>query len=326
MIPEPSTPSIVSLIDHRHETMEHEKPRSYMGISSIGHECDRWLWLQFHWAVFENFPGRMYRLFARGQREEAIMAAELKAVGIILHNTGEDQSEVDFGCFVKGHLDGIIESGIPEAPKSPHVWECKTHNKKSFEELLKLGVKEAKPLHWAQMQCYMLGKHIDRALYTAICKDDDRIYTERVRVEPERALALIKRGQSIAVEQRLPAPLSVRPEWYKCKLCPGWDFCHGSKCTKNVNCRTCTHFTAHNDERCTCALYDEMEIPLEMQRKGCKNHVLHPDMVSWALDRGLSTQDAAAYRLPDGKVYLNGYGGFSSTELLKMSEANHAKS
>jgi hypothetical protein len=52
--------------------------------------------------------------------------------------------------------------------------------------LEKKGVKVSKPMHWAQMQVYMLGTKIERALYVAVCKDDDRIYTERVKYDRSR--------------------------------------------------------------------------------------------------------------------------------------------
>lgn len=315
------TLSVTELIDRRQKALALEqRPRPYFGISTIGHPCDRWLWLQFRWAVVQRFPGRMYRLFARGQREEAVMADLLRSIGMDLRRTGDDQAEVSFG-WVKGHLDGIIESGVPEAPKTSHVWECKTHNRRSYNELEKDGVRKAKPMHWAQMQCYMLGIGLDRALYTAVCKDDDRIYTERVRLDPEAAEALVNRGKAIAVEPGIPAPVSARPEWYQCKMCPGWDICHGSKCTKQTSCRTCAHFTVLPDERCTCAAYGGIEVPKEAQLKGCRAHVLHPDLVPWALDRGRSTQRTAAYRLPDGKTYLDGEDGFASQDLIRMAEA-----
>ncbi|MFA6778189.1 MAG: hypothetical protein WCU80_00190 [Paludibacteraceae bacterium] len=316
-IPESHVPSITALIDQRHEALEVKHPRPYMGISSIGHVCDRWLWFQFRWAVIESFPGRMLRLFARGQREEALMVAELRGIGIVIHNTEDDQAEVSLGGWVKGHLDGIIDSGVPEAPKTPHVWENKTHNKKSFDELERLGVKEAKPMHWAQMQCYMLGKGLSRALYTAVCKDDDRIYTERVRFDSEASRALVRRGQSIALEDHIPAPISLKPEWYQCKCCPGWDLCHGTRCTHEVNCRTCAHFTAHEDETCTCAFYSNSVIPPEAQYVGCANHVLHPDLVPWSIDRSLTTSTMAVYQI-GAKKYANGCGGFQSADLIAL--------
>ena len=55
--------------------------------------------------------------------------------------------------------------GLPEAPKTWHVGEFKTHNQKSFDDLVKRGVEKAKPMHWDQMQAYMGLTGMERALF-----------------------------------------------------------------------------------------------------------------------------------------------------------------
>ena len=44
--------------------------RPYLGMSQIGHHCERYLWLSFRWCFDSYFEPRMLRLFARGHREE----------------------------------------------------------------------------------------------------------------------------------------------------------------------------------------------------------------------------------------------------------------
>lgn len=263
-------------IDRWHEEHEEYRPRPYMGISMIGHSCPRYLWLMFRWAVRQTFPGRMLRLLRRGQLEEIQIADDLKRIGCIVTHTGDDQVEVDFGNWVRGHMDGVIKYGLPEAPKKVHVLECKTHNDKSFKELQKKGVREAKPMHWAQMQCYMLGYGTDRALYYAVNKNDDEIYTERVHLERSEAKDIVLRGQDIAQDSMMPEGISNDPTWYECKLCPCWGFCHQTRQTKELNCRTCRHFRA-TDGIAACSLY-RCEIPYENQLMACTAYMVHPDL------------------------------------------------
>lgn len=265
------------IIDKTIEQNADRKPRPYMGISMIGHECDRYLWLMFRWAVIPSFSGRMLRLFERGQLEEERFVKYLKSIGVDITHTGDDQAEVDFGCWVRGHMDGIIEGGLPEAPKKKHVAEFKTHNDKSFKELLKLGVKEAKPMHYAQMQCYMLGEGTDRALYMAVNKNDDELYTERVRLDKDFAERMIRRGQEIAIEPFMPLGLSDDPTFYKCKMCPCHEFCHLTRQTKELNCRTCMHFVAGDDGKGYCGQF-KVEIPLEYQYGVCEEYHVHTDL------------------------------------------------
>jgi hypothetical protein len=300
-LPDPIN-SVAALIDA--ETEKHrEEPRPHLGASLLGHPCDRYLWLSFRWAVIEPFPGRILRLFRRGQLEEANIIALLRSIGVDVQERAE-QVRVDFGGHVSGSLDGIIEGGVPEAPKKRHVLECKTHSLKSFNDLQEKGVKESKPQHWGQMQVYMSGSRIDRALYFAICKDDDRIYTERVRYDQEAANKLIDRGHRITASERLPEPLSCNSSWYQCKYCPCHDFCFNSHMTKELNCRTCALSTPTKNSQWLCARYDNAEIPIDAQREGCSCHVLHPDLVPWKL---LCSEDefTAVYEI-DGQKVRNG--------------------
>jgi len=309
----PAKTDIAALIDAAHEAKEN-KPRPHLGASMLGHPCERWIWLSFRWAVRQKFEGRILRLFRRGHNEEASIIKDLDMIGI---EFSKRQAHVDFGSHVSGSLDAIIEGGVPEAPTKRHVAEFKTHNKKSFDALAKDGVKKTKPEHWAQMQVYMAGSYIDRALYVAVCKDDDRIYTERVRFEKEAAEKLIAKGKRLALQDNIPAPISTDGTWYQCRWCPAHDFCFGSKLTREVNCRTCAHATAKEDSTWRCERHDADGIPFEYQLKGCESHTLHPDMVPWKVKDGLDDW-TFVYEI-DGVDVSNGEPDarvFSSREII----------
>ena len=308
--------SIQAKIDKHHESLA-EPPRPHMGCSQLGHPCDRWLWLSFRWAVQPKFPGRILRLFRRGQMEEATIVSDLRAIGLDVRGAGKQQARVDFGAHVSGSIDAIIESGVPEAPKKRHVAEFKTHSKKSFDDLEKNGVEKSKPEHWVQMQLYMHGTEIDRALYVAVCKDDDRIYTERVRYEQDVAKRYIERGRRIALADSMPPPLSTDPSWYICRFCAAHKFCHYTLLTEQISCRTCAHSTAKDDSTWRCERHDADGIPVEFQRQGCDSHVLHPDLVPWQRKDGLD--DWTAVYVIEGRDVANGEGDahvYTSREIL----------
>lgn len=312
-IPE-SEHNIESLIDKHHEGQA-EVPRSHLGASTLGHPCDRWLWLSFRWAVQPSFPGRILRLFRRGREEEVNIINDLRAIGMDVRKVSS-QHRVDFGSHVSGSLDAIIDSGVPEAPKAKHIAEFKTASKKAFDALVKDGVEKSKPEHYVQMQVYMAGTKIDRALYLTVCKDDDRIHTERVKFDKAVATKAIERGKRIALADRMPEPISSDPSWYQCKFCDAHDFCHQSKTTKHVNCRTCAHATALQDSTWHCARWDAV-IPLDTQKEGCESHVLHPDLVPWQRKDG-PDEWTAIYEI-NGVDLANGEGDanvYTSKELL----------
>jgi hypothetical protein len=334
-IPEPMH-TLASLIDNAHEAQQ-EPPRPHMGCSQLGHPCDRWLWLSFRWAVVEQFPGRVLRLFRRGQLEEKTLVSDLRAAGVSIHSTEGAQSRVNLGCHISGSIDGIIEYGVPEAPQKRHIVEFKTHSLKSFEDVLKNGVEKSKPQHYTQMQLYMYGTimaggggatpGIDRALYVAICKDDDRIYTERVRFDQDHAVKALQRGKRIVLADEMPPPISTNPSWYQCKFCAAHEFCHKTKLTKQVNCRTCAWSTADENGNWICERlrwqsydYNDAIIPTEFQRTGCEHHILHDDLVPWPTvtnDEGIQVFNINGLHIRNGRKDAV---TFASTELTANPE------
>lgn len=316
-IPEPYN-TISNLIDQHHEKLS-SPPRPHLGASLLGHSCDRWLWLSFRWAVVEKFEGRILRLFRRGQMEEDVIIRDLRAIGIDIRSS---QQRVVFGSHISGSLDGIIESGVPEAPTKRHVAEFKTHSKKSFDDLVKNGVEKSKPMHFVQMQVYMHGTNIERALYLAICKDDDRIYTERVRYDKETAERFIDRGKRIALAERMPEPMpGASRDWFECKYCPAHAFCWKQEPTKFANCRTCAHSTPLADSTWRCERHEADGIPNDFQRQGCNDHIIHPDLVPWDMipsDDGKSVM----WKIGD-RVVENGSGetAYKSREILINPDA-----
>ena len=308
---------IVEAID---ASMKNDGPRPHMGCSLLGHYCDRWLWLNFRHAVIEQFSGRMLRLFRRGQNEEATFVADLRSIGVMLQHVGADQYRVDFGSHVSGSIDGIIVGGLPGKEKSQAVLECKTHSEKSFKELKDKGVKDAKFMHFVQCQVYMKGTNLKRALYMAVNKNTDELYTEWLHYDEEVANRYIKRGQQIALSEQMPPPISSDPSWYQCKFCPAHEFCHKTHLTKEVNCRTCAISTPLVDSTWFCEKY-EATIPFEAQRTGCDCHVLHQDLVPW--ERKASNTDWQAIYIINGKDVVNGEADanvYGSSELIANAD------
>lgn len=311
--------SIQSLIDASMEAKA-ERPRPHLGCSVLGDPCDRKLWLSFRWAVAANFEGRILRVFRRGQNEEQYFVQDLRRIGVDIRDTEGSQARVHLAPHVSGSVDGVIYGGLPGYESVKHIAEFKTHSLKSFNELESKGLQKSKPVHYAQMQLYMFGLKIERGLYMAVCKDDDRLYTERVKLDKEYAQKLAERGRRIVFSDRMPEPLSADPTWYQCKFCDAYDFCHKTKMTKEVNCRTCAHSTPNENGEWVCEnpKFDGANvIPLDWQHKGCDSHVIHPDLVPFHVEQ--SKDGVEAVFLIDGKCVRNGEKDslvFSSHEIL----------
>lgn len=299
----------INTIDSYYESKK-EDFRPHMGCSLIGHKCDRYLWYSFRWAFKENFSGRMKRLFNVGHEFESQIIKDLRAIGIDIRGS---QNKVEFGSHVGGSVDGIIYSGLIESPNKKHVFEAKTHSQKSFDGLIKEGVEKAKPLHYIQMQSYMLGLNIDRAFYVAINKNTSELYSERIKLNKDIAEKYINRAKRIALLDKKPEPMSSDHTWYECSYCSAKDMCHKNEPTKQVNCRTCIHSTAKEDSTFYCEKWQDT-IPYEAQLLGCFYHVLHLDLVPYKIQP--AHDEWHAIYIINGKPVLNGNDGYKSTEIV----------
>jgi hypothetical protein len=276
-VPEPINTTIAKIYE-AYENDADNGNRPHLGASLIGHACERYLWLTFRWAGAKKFTGRMLRLFETGQLAEARFVANLRRIGVEVHDVQPDGTQwrvMALGGHFAGSMDGACV-GLPEAPKTWHVLEFKTHNEKSFTELVKKGVLAAKPQHYAQMQIYMGLTGMERAMYMAVNKNNDELYSERVEFDPVEFAKLMARAERVVNANEPPLRCSNDPSWFVCKMCDFADLCHGTEAPA-INCRTCAHSTpvSNGNAQWDCSRVSgtcEPDIPLDIQRTGCSSH------------------------------------------------------
>ena len=278
--------------------------------SSIGQPCERHLWYRFRWAHEpETFGGRMLRLFDTGQVEEARMVAWLRLAGIevadVDPDTGEQWEVSAADGHFKGHLDGIL-TGLLEAPRTPHLLECKTHNEASFRQLRKVGLAVAKPVHLAQMQIYMHLAGLTRGYYLAKNKNDDELYAERVHHDAAHAGQLMAKIERILAAARALPKISEDAGSFACRFCASHGVCHQAEFALR-NCRTCLHSTpvSGGDARWWCERHDR-ELGLDDQRAGCALHLYIPDLVPAEQVDVAGDGSSVTYQLPDGRQWVDG--------------------
>jgi hypothetical protein len=254
--------------------------RPYLGMSGIGHSCMRHLWYQFHWVSPKYVSNRMERLFNRGHWEEHRIIASLKSVGVecfrrdkdgnkieIFGHIGEEQEEIiGFAGHSAGHNDGR-GLGIPEAPKTEHLLEFKTANDKNFKLFAKDGVEKTSPKYFAQMQRYMKGLGLTRALFIVRNKNDESTYPERVVYDEKYADELVRKEQNVIMADMPPERIGGAT-WYECKMCDDFGVCHTGWDIKQ-NCRTCDKSDIENNGVWTCSYKDD-NLSKEEQQHGCQ--------------------------------------------------------
>lgn len=303
--------------------------RRHLGASLLGEECARSLWYTFRWSTDLLHEGRLLRLFDRGQLEEARFVRELLNAGIKVLEVDAATGRQFLFSKCQGHVGGSMDGvgkGFPESPEKWHVLEFKTHGDKSFKELASKGVKESKPTHYAQMQLYMgwaleQAPGIERAFYLAVNKNNDELYSERIRFDEKAFDSLMRKAWDI-VKSPIPLEkLSQDPTFYKCKMCNHRDNCHGST-LPSVNCRTCAHATPEMDGKggWSCAQRNII-LTDQQQRSGCEDHRFIPQLVNWASVVDASEENNWIEYDYKGKRFKNGAKGnnsYPSTELREV--------
>ena len=248
------------------------EPRPYLGMSQIGHECAAYLWYSFRWAYIDTTSKRMTRLWARGHREEIVVANYLREIGCELwdlEDENESQAEyVDCLGHFKGHSDGKIK-GVIEAPKTDHLFECKTVKDSGFKELHKKKLEKYSSTYWTQIHLYMKYEKLTRCLHITVNKNDDSFYIERVKYDKGVANDAVRKANSIILSPH-PMPRAFPSKtFYKCKWCPANRQCWEGKPLEE-NCRTCNHSEIAPEGKWNCTKPTEpTPIPVAVQRVGC---------------------------------------------------------
>ena len=214
-----------------------EPPRTYLGGSTLGHECERQLQFQYL-NVTRDTPlaPKSCKAFELGHALEEIIARWLKLAGFHLIQVEEFgprlglqfEAVVTFPGFetppIKMHRDGIIIGG-PPILTYPCLWECKTMAAKYWKKCADNGVFAEFPDYYGQVQTYQKVYDLtaNPALFTAFNKDTSELYHERIDHAPARASALIERGERVvkACKRGVLLPrISNSPSHFKCK--PAW--------------------------------------------------------------------------------------------------------
>jgi hypothetical protein len=206
-----------------------EPPRKYLGASMMGDACIRKVAYQYHQTpkdVDRGFSGQTYRIFDMGHDGEDRVAEYLKHASFALRVV--DRNGEQFGYSVadgkmKGHIDGVITQAPVDVPGLvlPALWENKALGNASFNEVVRVGIKESKPLYYAQVQIYMAYMQLESCLFTCINRDNGLLHIEVIAFDPQHAQEVSDRGVRVIQSKRpeeFPRIARESTDW-RCKWC-----------------------------------------------------------------------------------------------------------
>lgn len=257
--------------------------RDYLGASSIGEECQRKLWLQFHRYVEpEQFEPRMLRLFQRGKDEELKFETYIHEIGIKILHGALDQIGFKKGFF-GGHGDGVylIEDKRVAA-------EQKTHNDASFKKLVPGGLKHSHPKHYAQSIVYAGEFNCVGTLYMAVNKNTDELFFDFIPFNQEDFDGYHAKAEYVTMADKPPERIAKRPTDFACKFCHAKDVCWGFSLPR-VNCRNCVNVEKHKEHGSFgCELKKPSDSNFQLDERGwCESHCFNPyamnDLQGWQI-------------------------------------------
>jgi hypothetical protein len=261
-----------------------EDPRTHLGASVIGDDCQAKAWNAFRWLKFEQFDARMLRLFNRGHEEEARFVRWLTVAGWEVREFDPVTTKQFRITGVKGHFGGSLD-GLAKAPShyamtigldpdTVFLIEFKTHSEKSFAKLKKDGVVKAKPQHYRQMCSYGRAYGLKFALYCAVNKNNDELHFEVVPLDWREADDLFRKAESIILSQVRPPKIAMTETFFDCKYCDFAGLCHRNE-VPTKNCRSCRHATPVDNAGWYCAIHSPVNgenIPKEVIPVGCPSY------------------------------------------------------
>lgn len=308
-LPRPQA-STVRAIYKAYEDANTPRDGKTIPASQLAEECSRKLWYDFRWTTpHEHIDGRTLRLFETGNLAEERWIENLRTIGCEVVDRQDDGRQIRID-LCGGHVGGYLDSeilGLPEAPKKWHVGEIKTHSLKSFTALKKDGVQKSKPLHYGQMQTYMHARGRDRAIYLAVCKDNDELYAERIHYDAEYCLRLMAKAERIVGSNEPPAKLHEDPSHkmaFACGWCKHNSICHDGAWARS-NCRTCIYSAPEEGGSWSCARFNK-PLSLAEQAAGCPAHLWLPGLVPGEQIDADEENETVTYRLKSGKLWADG--------------------
>lgn len=246
--------------------------RTHLGASAIGDSCFRKLWFGFRWAYSVKVDGRQTRLFMRGHLEESRFTTFLTRAGHKVLNldpaTGEQWRVNGIGGHFGGSQDGEIILAAKYNYSKPMLLEYKTNGTgAAFQKLLDSGVAIGKPVHTDQMDVYGYYKNYDYAVYLNVCKNDDNIHSEIVKLDRARGAKLEEKAKVIILSQVAPPRIAENPLAKVCEYCEFKEVCYGRQPLEK-NCRSCKNASPNANKTWVCSLYNST-IPSDFVAVGC---------------------------------------------------------
>ena len=200
------------------ETME-----EYVGASSIGADCLRQIWYQYHHPSKAIKYDAMTNGFDVTEILKAGVMNALKSSGISLILPS-----------IQNHFLLFFDKDLPYFKGKPDaIWNdedaiihIKVSKDSGFKQFVDAGLERWQPKYYSQMQAYLGMSERLKAYVLCINKDNNRIHDETVLFEPEYYSQLKMRALFVHEVDEPPQRINQSPFYIACKSCNFRNECH----------------------------------------------------------------------------------------------------
>ena len=126
---------------------------------------------------------------------------------------------------IAGHADGIITGGPDLGFEYPVLWEAKGLNDRSWNQIVKSGLRAASPIYYGQANLYMGYLDLSACLFSALNKNTSELYHELIPINLAEAQRLVDLAVDI-VRGWLPPRLGIASTRV-CGYCQFQSLCWG---------------------------------------------------------------------------------------------------
>ena len=241
---------VVRAIDNAYVPKDEGKPRSYIGGSMVGKDCDASVAFGLRGFPDNDFPPRVRRIFRDGHRIEEDVIADLKKAGYQIWDRGNDGRQFSYhshGGHVRSNIDGKIEGPDGEV----YLLEIKSMNDASWKKFVKVGVRSSHSHYADQCQFYMGASGMRHALFIAYNKNTSEYHAEIVAYDEFAYQSLLAKSERVLERGQGRRITNEGPNFFGCRFCSKRDACWEGLAPATA-CRTCAHSTPTDEGSWYC--------------------------------------------------------------------------
>jgi hypothetical protein len=229
-------------------------PRSYIGASGLGNECDAYLELCLRGFEDGSIKPKTRRIMDLGTKIEDMVIADLRLAGYTVQDrdpkTGKQWEWKMYGGHMQSHADGVISLGS----NPPCLLEVKSMNDDYFNKFRLHGLAKSHPKYVSQCQTLMGMSGYGRTMVVGYNKDKSLYAHEFIHVDPLVWQAQKQRVEDVAGRRNVRAGRDEN-RW-PCSMCFKKFACwHAQGAPRN--CAGCIHAKPVDDGTWHCELHNK---------------------------------------------------------------------